>query len=61
MNLKQARKNNKLDEFIENNKSLKGDGKQFKKLLSSICQSKKATQETSAQDSAENYTDIQTL
>jgi hypothetical protein len=61
MNLKQAIDKDKLEQFISERSSLQGNNKKFKKLINSICQSKKAIQETSAQDSAENYTDIQTL
>ena len=61
MNLKQATDKDKLEQFINERSSLQGDSKKFNKLINSICQSKKATQETSAQDSAENYTDTQTL
>ena len=52
MNLKQATDKDKLDQFINERSSLKGDSKKFNKLINSICQSKKVTQETSAQDSA---------
>ena len=52
MNLKQATDKDQLEQFINERSSLKGDSKKFNQLMSSICQSKKATQETSAQESA---------
>ncbi len=54
MNLKQARKENKLDEFIrEHENDPKGNKNVFDKMLESIAQlgKSKSTQETSAQDS----------
>jgi len=59
MNLKQARENNKLDEFIAEREHLKGNKKAFDKALNSIVGKSKSTQETSSQDSSENCNDIQ--
>ena len=57
MNLKEARKQNKLKEFIkEHSKDPKGDADLFDKTLDSISHSEKlkSTQETSSQDSFKN-------
>ncbi len=57
MNLKEARKQGKLKEFIKkHSKDPKGDAKQFDKALDSITypEKSKSTQETSDQDSSEN-------
>lgn len=60
MNLKQARNENKIEEFIAERKHIKGDKKAFDKAFSSIVGKSKSTQETSSQDSSENCTDTQT-
>ena len=54
MNLKQARKDNKLDEFIqEHDADPEGDLDEFDRMLESIAQpgKSKSTQETSSQGS----------
>lgn len=60
MNLKQAREENRLDEFISEREYLKVDKKAFDKALKSIVGKPKSTQETSSQDSSENCNDTQT-
>jgi len=60
MNLKQARKKNKLDEFVAERKNLKGDSHAFDKVLGSIVEKSKSIQETSSQDSSESCSDTQT-
>ena len=60
MNLKQAKKEGKLNEFIDKNKHLKGDKKRFTNLVTSICKNPKEAQETSLLDSSESCNDTQT-
>ena len=60
MNLKQAKEQGKLDQFINEHKHIKCDGSKFEKLLNLVCQKSLKGQETSSQDFSENCTDIQT-
>jgi len=60
MNLKQARNENKIEEFIAEREHIKGDKKAFDKALNSIAGKSKSIQETSSQDSCENCSDTQT-
>lgn len=52
MNLKQARNEDKIEEFIQERESLSGDKNLFDKVINSISEKSKSTQKTSAQDSA---------
>ena len=57
MNLKEARKQKKLKEFVkEHSKDPKGDAEKFKKTLDSISHPEKSklTQGTSSRDSSES-------
>lgn len=60
MNLKQAKEQGKLDQFIDDHKSIKGDGIKLEKLINSACKTSSKAQETSRQDSSENCNDTQT-
>jgi len=59
-NLKKAKSENKINEFMNKNKHLMGDKKRFAKLVSSICKNQKEVQKTSSQDSSVNCGDTQT-
>jgi hypothetical protein len=52
MNLKQAKEEGKLDQFIKEQKHIKGDGAKFEKLINSVCKKSSKTQEASPQGSS---------
>ena len=55
MDLSKAKKEGKLDQFIEEHKKdAKGDKKKFKRLLDSMTKTQKEVQETSSQDNDGN-------
>ena len=60
-NLKQAKKEGKLADFIkEHEKDSCGDEDAFNAVIDSTCGKSKSTQETSSQDSSERSSDTQT-
>lgn len=59
MNLKQAKEQGKLDQFINEHKHIKCNGSKFEKLLNLVCQKSSKGQETSVQGCCENYNETQ--